>query len=377
VAAKSPLKPARKPGAKSPAKRAADPSSRVGRAVERTLGLAREHGLDAGLLLGALLCFGLFASNSLERSSVLSGSGGSIAALRAGDADQKRFGTPDFKHIGAGAPLFNRDAVWVGEGRTGLILYDDGSAIQVAQKTFIILRRGLGQNGDSGGVTLLQGSVEVIPASGLFSNHTMTVETAAGKIFKITGGAGATEVKSNGEIKGGGYKPPATSGDPATAPSSAPRASASPSSTPSPGASASPPAPETAEEEEARKKAARKPTPLASVTSGQPKVVPVPGSILFLITSRQTSVSFGWPQALTGTLVLENEAGATIAQVPLANAAFTKQTLPEGHTYTWRVRGPAGDTLHGPYEFSVLHFEQKALDEILRNDPRRTVEVLE
>ncbi len=363
--------PQKKPAPRKTAKPAAvNPASLKTRI--RAL-LAGEFGANALLLGGAAICFGLFVRNSLQVRAV--GSGGAIAVLRSGEIDRKRFGTPDFGKVRVGEPLFNRDAIWVPASQTALIVYDDQSTIQVAEKTFLILRRGLGRSDEAGGVTLLQGKLEVSPSSGIFTNRRISVETSTGKVYRVVGGSGAARVDSSGSIQGGGFAPStALPNDALEAPPSQ-QPNASP--VPNPGASASPIALPDQNSREPLPLASRSPAPLASVTSQNDKVVPIPGTVYFLISSHQAPVSFGWPKAATGNLSVEDESSATIAQLPLTGASFTKSVFKEGHTYRWRVSGPSGEALFGPFEFSVMHFEQKALDEILRNDPRRTVEVVE
>ncbi len=324
-----------------------------------------EWAFSAIFLFGALTCFGLFARNSyLGSPNGQGGTEGAIATVIGGKIEQKRFGRSAFVSLGKESRLFNRDAIWVGPGGGATLSFDDGTGLELQQNTFLVLKRGMIRLGEDAGVQLLKGKVDVKVPSRLFGSPRFKVEmrdrtvVADGKSASNQSGSQLIQTDASGNALEDGdqgappgltprdQKPTEPQPPNVPVPTSTPNASPRPSSTPL-GASS--------------------------------KVNPKPGTLILLLKEKFATVSFSWPTPLDGILNITDDQGKAYRSQPIVSKIrFVKIPLPIGKTYRWRLMDAGSNkTLTGPFEVTVLPFDTKTMDQVIKRDPRRTIEVVE
>jgi hypothetical protein len=98
------------------------------------------HRLDIALLAASAICFGLFARGSIEFQR-LSGIQGPIAHLSDGEAERKPSGTTSYVSVTKGSNLYDLDAVWVPKLGHATLSLDDGTNLELGEKTLLVLKR--------------------------------------------------------------------------------------------------------------------------------------------------------------------------------------------------------------------------------------------
>ena len=346
----------------------------------------REWAFSTMFLVGALICFGVFARNSfLGGTSGNSNHEGAIATLLTGRVEQKRYGSSTFVTLAAAetARLFNRDALWVGPGSSAGLEFDDGTRLAIKENTFLVLRRGMARLGEDSGVQLLKGQVAVKGGARIFGRARFKVEMRDRTVVS-EGNApsedGTEQIRTDangnsmnpGNLEPSAAPPPPVNGErpkPPVAPTSPPAKPQDSGSSPMPVAPDTRPRPPQAPH-----------APHSPIPEGlEAKFYPKPGTLLLLIKEKVARVSFAWPLGVDGKLVVTDDQGTAVASLPVtAKSRYLKQSLPMGKTYRWHLENNQGQIVGpGPFDLTVLPFDSATMNQVLKSDPKRTVEVVE
>ena len=270
-------------------------------------------GTDILLFVLASLCFGLFIRNSISARTSAEG-GLPIAQVQSGSLERKRSGMVSFIEVSKGAPLFNRDSIWVGEGKSADILFEDGTELKILEKTFLVLRK---QGGIEKPIQVFTGEVRVKS-----TNHTSVIEI---------------DEKQKGVGKH------------------------SPEPQPSGGLGDVLPMP------------VENPSPEPVIDN---QLYPRPNTIFFVSGGKsETAVSFSWPEPIDGILTVRNEAQKEVARINVKAEKFAKVRLPLRHAYTWQIINKLDGPGVGPHRFEIVPFDPKVLKKTMEN-PSQQIELI-
>ena len=277
--------------------------------------------VDLGFLLAALFCFGMFAYNSVSSRYVQSGT--AIANVTWGSPERKRVGMVSFTETKPGDPLYHRDAIWVGEGKTAQISFKNGAELRIEEKTFLVLHRQLGMNEH---IEVLSGRVKLMNRDDKKAEELLEIDQAK---------------------------------------------NVDPQSSPTPNPSPSP-------QMEPVTRNSPEPEP-ASKPEGS--IYPKPNTTFYLANQKQEfPITFAWPGrpgGEDGTLVVTDNKGAEVASVKVKQQNFAKTSLKVGHDYTWQFKA-AKSAQVGPFRFKVVPFNANAFNQDLtgknQQDPIEVVQ---
>jgi len=282
--------------------------------------------LDLVLIGAAALCFEGFAQRSVAWKH-LSGIGDSIAFLTSGDALRKPSGVDAYSDIGVGTELKSLDAVWVPSGKRAVIHFaDDGSRVELEERTLIILKEPLKRRYDR-------------------SHASSAVEKVTGKASAVDADGKRTEL--------GVPPPPAKLAD---LPEAEPSAASPPDPTPSRSPEAKP------------SLAPLDPPPKLSEVPAEfgRKVYPRDKMSIYILNKKPTFlVHFTWPEKITGKLIVENSTGANVTTLTLLDARDGKAELDPVHLYRWKLILDSGKTL-GPYQFVLKRIDKSEVKSVMR-----------
>lgn len=121
----------------------------------------KNHGVSLLFFTLSLACFGLFARNAFL-ARTLSGTSSIIGWLMNGEASRKRHGDKEFFPVALNSPLHNLDSIWVGKDQQAMVKLEDGTSLEVKEKTLVLFKRPFASNSAlSDKVLVLKGSVKV------------------------------------------------------------------------------------------------------------------------------------------------------------------------------------------------------------------------
>ena len=272
--------------------------------------------VNSTLLALSLLCFGLFGRNSyLGITDELSAP---IAKVSHGEPERKKFGMLVFSEAKPGTNLYDRDAIWVGSGKSAQIHFDVGAIMNITENTFLILHR---QRGLDDEVEVVQGKVAVEKSKTTTDGKKVLIDYA---------------------------RPPEPETAPSTLPSNGPSHELTNPAVPPP--SSGPTAPE--------------------------YLRPKPKTVFYLMKPRpEIEITFAWPEGFEGELIITSHQ-KQIFRTKTNSERFTRTRLKTGQSYEWKI--VHGDKiLTGPFTFSIARFDKNELAEALTNgSPSHPIEII-
>ena len=122
--------------------------------------------IDFSLVGISLVCFSIFASGTLDQER-RTGIDAPIATVVRGPVERKQNGSKTFLQVQKGEKFFNMDAAWTGPGQEAELLLDDGSKLQMAERSLIVLKRPFRRREHAlrEKVSVISGRVKVFQAS--------------------------------------------------------------------------------------------------------------------------------------------------------------------------------------------------------------------
>jgi hypothetical protein len=261
---------------------------------------------DITFIVLALSCFALFTRDAIMGFSG-SAKGEAIAKVTDGNLEQKRLGQLTFNGAGVDAPLYHRDAIWVGEGKSAKIRFNTNATLEIQEKTFLVLQW---QYGGEETVEVFTGDVK-ITSQGKTGNDVFVVRSD--RKSDATPEAAASPVP---------MAPLDTTVPPATEPSAAPR----------------------------------------KTEFMRPK----PDTVFYLAQNlSEVDIAFAWNDALAGFLVIQDADGREIARKETQNKTYGRMTLKSGKAYQWLLQNTDRQIQLGPVHFKIEPFSKEALGNAL------------
>jgi hypothetical protein len=311
--------------------------------------------VDLILIFGAVIFFSIYANDAsslsdeaLQRSK--------LAIIDNGTAERKLSGNPMFSAVGAGAPLYNHDIIWVKEGIWTSVRFNDDSLMRVHPGTLLMISRTLSGDRQGGHIDLIAGQVDI-------SHHwkwpwqtdDFEVTTKKRKIEISEGQSRTVSAEEDSQaVAVAAQNVPRLNLQESPEPVSSPAVTSAPkaNSRPAPGAS-------------------RPVLDEALLRAIHPKL----DSILLSIKGKPITIVFAWPQAISGRLSVKNSQGTEIAAMNLKNQTNAKVPLGVDASYQWTVSSSKEGKLLGPFEFKVYSAKTHPLSSLIRNETKAVIEM--
>jgi hypothetical protein len=284
--------------------------------------------VDFLLLLLAGIFFILFCAATLYARR-MTGLDETIAILTEGSAQIKPKGALSFRKVVPIEELHNLDSVWVGKGGKATLTMEDGTVLNLTEKTLLVLK----------------------PPFNRFKLATLSVKKNSYQLLQ--GGLELRAVSLPTRLADKRIEAPLEAEKPSPSPSPSPTASPSPEPSPTP-----------------------TPRPRISPEAPPETIFPEVDQTLVITTDKTRDIIFSWPAVVTGTVVVEPQGvlqsklgKAKKLEVPINSQKSVKMHIvPIPGEYEWHVADAQGKTVQGPYKYKIRRVDRKDLSTLIGRD---------